>query len=57
MDMVEPAYVLSLPNRVQRNTYVDTVGLHQGENAATHLRNRCIELHKQREAACVADAA
>lgn len=57
VEEVEPAYVLSLPNKAQRNAYLRTVELIQGENAASHLKNRCMELHAKREAACPAAAA
>ena len=54
MDDVEPAYVLTLPNKAQRNGYVDKVAHHRGENSADHLRNRVRALHEQRKA--VADS-
>jgi hypothetical protein len=57
IESVEPAYVLDLPNKAQRNGYLRSVELHQGENASTHLRNRCMELHGKRENACGAAAA
>ncbi len=48
MDAIEPHYVLSLPNRAQRNRYVDAIRYVYGENTAEHLRNRVIALHKSR---------
>lgn len=57
IEATEPAYVLDLPNKAQRNAYLRTVELIQGENAASHLKNRCMELHAAREAACPAVAA
>lgn len=52
IESIEPAYVLGLPNKAQRNAYLRTIELVQGENASTHLRNRCMDLHAKREAAC-----
>lgn len=50
MDAVEPAYVLSLPNKAQRNTYLGMVRNYVGENAADHLKNRATALHRERSA-------
>jgi hypothetical protein len=57
IEATEPAYVLELPNKAQRNAYLRTVELNQGENASEHLRNRCMDLHGKREAACAVSAA
>lgn len=48
MDAIEPAYVLSLPNKNQRNRYVDTIRHVYGENTAEYLKKRVIALHKAR---------
>lgn len=57
MESVEPAYVLDLPNKAQRNGYLRTVEAVQGENAASYLKNRAMALHEQRAAACEQAAA
>lgn len=55
---IEPAYVLSLPNKAQRNAYLDQIGHHYGENAASHLKTRTVALHKARtESNCASTAA
>ncbi len=47
---LEPAFVLDLPNKAQRNAYVDQVAFHRGQNAADHLRYRAEQLHAERKA-------
>lgn len=57
MDAVEPAYVLSLPNQAQRRGYLATISNYLGENAASHLKNRAMDLHNARKASnCAAPA-
>ena len=48
MDACEPDHVLGLPNKHQRNRYIATVQHFVGENAAEHLKNRVMALHKAR---------
>lgn len=57
MNACEPAYVLSLPNKAQRNGYVDDVARQFGQNTADRLKARAMELHKARAASAGAAAA
>lgn len=47
--MVEPAFVLGLPNRQQRNAYLRDVQLRYGPEEAETLRERVIALHEKRK--------
>lgn len=47
---VEPAYVLDLPNKAQRNDYLAKVEERFGHNASNGLRRRILDLHEQRRA-------
>lgn len=48
---IEPAYVLSLPNRDLRNRYIATVEQRFGPNAAETLKAKVRALHEQRKVA------
>lgn len=48
MNACEPAYVLSLPNKAQRNGYLDDVARQYGQHAADWLKSRATDLHKAR---------
>uniref|UniRef100_A0AAU6W2X5 Uncharacterized protein n=1 Tax=Pseudomonas phage Touem01 TaxID=3138548 RepID=A0AAU6W2X5_9VIRU len=50
MSACEPAHVLALPNKAQRNRYIDTVRHYLGDNAADHLKIRVVALHEARAA-------
>ncbi len=54
---LEPHYVLSLPNRAQRNAYVEQVERRFGHNPAEALRLKVRELHANRVAERDAQAA
>lgn len=48
MTACEPAYVLTLPNKAQRNGYLQDVANQYGQNAADWLKSRAMDLHKAR---------
>lgn len=47
---LEPYFVLSLPNKAQRNDYLGKVERRFGPNASEALRGKVLALHEQRQA-------
>lgn len=47
---LEPSFVLSLPNKAQRNDYMAKVERRFGHNASDALRIKVLALHEQRQA-------
>jgi hypothetical protein len=56
MSACEPDHVLRLPNKHQRNRYIEAVSHFVGENAAEHLKQRVMALHKARAASNCAES-
>lgn len=51
MSIVEPAYVLDLPNKPQRRAYLARLQFVSGQNAYDLLSKQILELHERRKAA------
>ena len=47
---LEPYFVLSLPNKAQRNDYLDKVGRRFGPNASEAIRAKVLAVHEKRQA-------
>ncbi|QNJ57390.1 hypothetical protein Dolphis_84 [Pseudomonas phage Dolphis] len=54
---LEPHYVLGLPNKHQRNAYLDSVAQRFGNQAKDTLREKVLALHEKRQAVAAQDAA